>query len=103
MTAYILALLVCLALSAFFSASEMALSSANRLRLEGAAEDGSRSAKTALALLDRFDSALGAILIGNNLVNVASSSISSVIAITVAVRTGVAEGLCSTAATVTGW
>ena len=101
MTAYILALLVCLALSAFFSASEMALSSANRLRLEGAAEDGSRSAKTALALLDRFDSALGAILIGNNLVNVASSSISSVIAITVAVRTGVAEGLCSTAATVT--
>ncbi len=100
MTAYVLALLVCLALSAFFSASEMALSAANRLRLEGAAEDGDRSAKTALALLDDFDKALGAILIGNNLVNVAASSISSVIAITVAVRAGVAEGLCSTAATV---
>ncbi len=100
MIAYILALLVCLALSAFFSASEMALSAANRLRLEGTADDGSRAAKTALALLDDFDKALGAILIGNNLVNVAASSISSVIAITVAVRMGVADGLCSTAATV---
>ncbi len=100
MIGYILALLVCLALSAFFSASEMALSAANRLRLEGAAEDGSASASTALGLLDDFDKALGAILIGNNLVNVAASSISSVIAITLAVRTGVAEGLCSTAATV---
>ncbi len=100
MIAYILALLVCLALSAFFSASEMALSAANRLRLESAADDGSRSARSALALLDGFDSALGAILIGNNLVNVAASSISSVIAIAAAVRSGVAEGLCSTAATV---
>ncbi len=100
MTAYILSLLVCLALSAFFSASEMALSAANRLRLESAAEDGSRSAKTALSLLDDFDSALSAILIGNNLVNVASSSISSVIAITVAARAGIADGLSSTVATV---
>ncbi len=100
MTAYILALLLCFGLSAFFSASEMALSAANRLRLENAAEDGDRRAKNALLLLDRFDSALGAILIGNNLVNVASSSLSSVIAIAVAAKTGVAEGLCATAATV---
>ena len=100
MTAYVLALLVCLALSAFFSASEMALSSANRMRLESAAEDGDRSARTALGLLDSFDGTLGAILIGNNLVNVASSSISSVIAITVAARAELADGLCSTAATV---
>ncbi len=100
MIAYVLALLVCLALSAFFSASEMALSSANRLRLESAADSGSRSAKTALGLLDGFDNALGVILIGNNLVNVASSSISSVIAITIAAKAGLADGLCSTAATV---
>ena len=99
MTPYFLALLVCLALSAFFSASEMALSSANRIRLESAAEDGSRSAKTALTLLDGFDAALGGILIGNNLVNVASSSICSVIAIAVAARSGLADGLCSTVAT----
>jgi CBS domain containing-hemolysin-like protein len=78
----------------------MALSAANRLRLENAAEDGDRRAVTALALLDKFDSALGAILIGNNLVNVAASSLASVIALAVAARTGVADGLCATAATV---
>ena len=100
MTAYIIALIACFCLSAFFSGSEMALSAANRLRLENAAEDGDRRAKTALRLLEKFDSALGAILIGNNLVNVASSAISSVIALAVAARTGVARGLCATAATV---
>lgn len=100
MISYVAALIVCLALSAFFSASEMSLSAANRLRLESAAEDGSRSAGTALLLLDNFDRALGAILIGNNLVNVAASSISSVIAITLAARLDVAEGLCTTVATV---
>ena len=99
MTAYILSLVLCFCLSAFFSASEMALSAASRLRLENAAEDGDRRAVTALGLLDRFDSALGAILIGNNLVNVAASSLASVIALAVAARTGVAEGLCATAAT----
>ncbi len=100
MTAYILSLLLCFALSAFFSASEMALSAANRLRLESAAEDGDRRAVTALALLDKFGNALGAILIGNNLVNVAASSLSSVIALAVAARTGLADGLCATVATV---
>lgn len=100
MTGYILSLFVCIALSAFFSASEMSLSAANRLRLESAAEDGSRRARRALGLLDRFDRALGAILIGNNLVNVAASSLSSVIALTVAAETGAAEGLCTTIATV---
>ena len=100
MTLYIAALVVCVALSAFFSGSEMSLSSANRLRLENAAEDGDRRARAALSLLDRFDRALGAILIGNNLVNVAASSLSSVIALSVAAQLGVSEGLCTTAATV---
>ena len=100
MTAYILALIVCFALSAFFSGAEMALSAANRLRLESAADDGDRRAYVALALLKRFDTALGAILIGNNLVNVAASTLSSVIALQVARRTGVAQGLCATVATV---
>ena len=100
MIAYIVFLLLCFCLSAFFSASEMALSAANRLRLESAAEDGDRRAAQALVLLDRFDSALGAILIGNNLVNVAASSLGSVIALTVAARTGAADGLCAAVSTV---
>lgn len=100
MTALIAALLLCVVLSAFFSGSEMSLSAANRVRLENAAEGGSRSAGSALALLDRFDSALGAILIGNNLVNVASSSIASVIALAVSASAGLSEGLCAVTATV---
>ena len=82
-TWYVLAALLCVVLSAFFSASEMALSSANRIRLGNLAEDGNKAAALALRLMDRFDDALGAILIGNNFVNIALSSIGSVIAISV--------------------
>ena len=81
---YFVGAAVCIALSAFFSASEMTFSSANRLRLENLAEDGSRSARTAVYILGRYDDALSTILIGNNLVNIASSSIASVIAILLA-------------------
>ena len=72
------AILLCIFLSGFFSGSEMAYSSCNRLRLEGEKEDGSKAAALALYIVDHFDDALGAILIGNNLVNVASSSLLSV-------------------------
>lgn len=78
---YFVALVVLIALSAFFSASEMAYSSANRLRLENAMEDGSRRAKAAYAIVSKFDRALSAILIGNNLVNIGASSLASVIAL----------------------
>lgn len=81
MSLEIAAALACILLSAFFSASEMALSAANRIRLNNLAEDGKKSAALALALLDRFDDALSAILIGNNFVNIALSSLGSVIAI----------------------
>ncbi len=74
-------LLLCIVLSAFFSASEMAFSSCNELRLENAAEEGSRRAKTALRISNSFEDALSAILIGNNLVNIACSSIGSVLVI----------------------
>lgn len=81
MTSQIIAAIACVALSAFFSASEMALSSANRLRLENQAESGSRAAALAVRAIDRFDDALSAILIGNNFVNIAVSSLGSVITI----------------------
>ncbi len=77
----VLGIIVCVLLSGFFSGSEMAYSSANRLRLENEKEDGSKSAALALYILDHFDDALGAILIGNNLVNVASSSIATTLLI----------------------
>ena len=82
MTFYIAAAVACVLLSAFFSAAEMALSSANRIRLENLMEGGSRPAAMAVKLLDRFDGALSTILIGNNFVNIALSSLGSLIAIT---------------------
>ena len=82
MTIYIVLALVCLALSAFFSATEMAYSSSNRIRLENLAEDGNRAAARAVRILDKYDDALSAMLIGNNFVNIALSSLGSIIAIT---------------------
>ena len=72
-----------LILSAFFSGSEIAYSSVNRLRLETAA-DKRRSAAWALAIHDRFGDALSTILIGNNLVNLFASSVATMLALTLA-------------------
>lgn len=81
MTIFLVAagIVLCLIGSAFFSASEMAYSSCSALRLENLEEEGSRPAKTARFILDHFDDTLSTILIGNNLVNIASSSLASVL------------------------
>lgn len=71
-------IVLCICLSAFFSSSEMAYSSCNALRLERARDGGSKRAGVALRITERYDDALGAILIGNNLVNIAASSLGSV-------------------------
>lgn len=76
---YIL-LVVLLLFSAFFSASETALSSVNQIRLRNKAEDGDAKAGVALQLSDDFDRTLSAILIGNNVVNIASASLATVAA-----------------------
>ena len=72
-------LLICC--SAFFSASEMAYSSCNPIRLENLRDEGSRRAGTALRIAEHFDDALSAILIGNNLANIGASSLTSVLVI----------------------
>ncbi len=76
------AIVILIAFSAFFSASEMVFSSANKLRLENAAEQNRPAAKLALRIVERFDDMLSAVLVGNNLVNIATSSIGSLIAVT---------------------
>lgn len=81
---YILGILVCLFLSAFFSASEMSLSSVNEIRMENLSESGNKRAGKVMHLIRRFDDALSSILIGNNLVNIASSSLGSVLVILIA-------------------
>jgi len=75
------ALAVLLLSSAFFSASETAMMAINRYRLRHAADSGVRGAMRTQALLDQTDKLLGVILLGNNLVNSASATLSAVLAI----------------------
>ena len=72
-------LLICF--SAFSSAAEMAYSSCNLLRLENLREAGSKRAAVAVMIVKHFDDALSTILIGNNLANIGSSSLASVLVI----------------------
>ena len=79
---YLAAVIALLFGSGFFSASEMALTSANRMRLTSAAEEGNRAAAAAVGLMDRFDTALSAILIGNDLCNIGADSLVTLLMIT---------------------
>lgn len=75
---YILVVIL-VALSAMFSGTETAFSSANRIRLKNLVNEGNKRAKLALEITDNFDKMLTAVLIGNNIVNIASASIGTVI------------------------
>lgn len=70
-------LVVCVALSAFFSSSETAFTSANRVKLKTMAANGNKRAKMALALSEDYDRLITTILIGNNIVNIAGSSLAT--------------------------
>ena len=78
-TTCIIIMAVCLMLSAYFSATETAFSSANTTRLRTLAEKGSSNAALALKLLEQYDRLLSTILIGNNIVNIATASIGTVL------------------------
>ena len=78
-TTCIMIMAVCLLLSAYFSATETAFSSANTTRLRTLAEKGSRNAALSLKLLGQYDRLLSTILIGNNIVNIATASIGTVL------------------------
>ena len=71
-------IIVCIILSGVFSAAEMAISSCNRVRMENEAEDGNKKAARVLKLADEYDNTLSTILLSNNLVNIAASSLSTV-------------------------
>ena len=75
----IVALVILVAFSAFFSASETAFSSLNQIRLKSRAEEGDTSAARVLAMAEKYDKLLSSILIGNNIVNIAAASIGTVL------------------------
>ena len=70
-------LFVCVALSAFFSASETAFTSANKVKLKTMMLNGSKRAKLAYTLAEDYDRLITTILIGNNIVNIAASSLAT--------------------------
>ncbi len=65
--------------SAMFSGTETAYSSVNKLRLKNYEAQGSKKAAKALKLANKFDEVLTAVLIGNNIVNIAASSVSTLL------------------------
>ena len=71
----ILSIIVLLLLSAFFSSCETAFSTLNMLRLKSYVDNGVKSAKRTVYIVENFDKALVTILVGNNLVNIASTTI----------------------------
>lgn len=78
MAAKVIIIIVLLLLSGYFSASETALSSASRIRLKSLTAGGDKRAVRTLAMIEDFDKTLTTILVGNNIVNIASSSLATV-------------------------
>lgn len=85
----IILLVVLVLLSAFFSATETAFSSLNKVRLKYLANNGNKKAQKTLKLADDFTSLLSTILIGNNIVNITASSLSTVLFINMFGENGV--------------
>ncbi len=68
-------------LSGFFSSAETAFSTVNRVRLRTLAQEGNKGAARVLAILDQYGKMLSAVLIGNNIVNLYASSVTTTLAI----------------------
>ncbi|MFL2899313.1 MAG: HlyC/CorC family transporter [Candidatus Pelagibacterales bacterium] len=85
-----ISILLLLILSGFFSGSETALTASTRSRLTGLSNKGHKNAKTAIELLNKKESLIGAILLGNNLVNILASALATSLSIKIFGDTGVA-------------
>lgn len=72
-------LIVLVALSAFFSGSETALTSVNKIRLKSLEENGDKKAARTLRVAENYERMISTVLIGNNIVNIASASLATVI------------------------
>ncbi len=71
-------MILCILLSAFFSAAETAFSSVNKIKLMSLSENGSKRAKSVLDTVERYDSFLTTVLIGNNIVNILLATVAAV-------------------------
>lgn len=75
----LLGMVICIILSGYFSATETAFSSLNKTRIKYMAEKGSKRAKRTLQLAENYDKLIATILIGNNIVNITTASIGTLL------------------------
>ena len=90
-------------MSAYFSSTETAFLSINKIRLKTMADDGNKKAKKVLELADNFDALISTVLIGNNIVNILASSLSTLLFISLftdPISGAVNESLATTVSTV---
>ncbi len=78
-TISLIIVLCCLVMSAYFSATETAFSSLNRIRIKNMAEKGNKRAALVMKLSESYDSLLSTILIGNNIVNILGTSLVTIL------------------------
>ena len=78
-TAQILIIIVLIGLSAYFSATETAFTSVNRIKIKNMANDGNHKAERVLKLTQQYDKMLTTTLVGNNIVNIAMTAIATVL------------------------
>lgn len=78
-TASLIIIFICLVMSAYFSATETAFLSFNKLRIKTMAEKGNKRASLVLKLSANYDSMLSTILIGNNIVNILGTSLTTIL------------------------
>ncbi len=78
MSISIIIMVLCIALSAFFSSTETAYSSASRIKLMSYVENGNRRAGAVLELIENYDKLLTTVLVGNNIVNILLASLATV-------------------------
>ena len=74
----LIAILLCVALSAYFSATETAFNTFNKIRVKNLAEKGNKTAARALTLTENYDTLISTILIGNNIVNILGASLATI-------------------------
>ena len=86
-------LIILILLSAFFSSAETAFSTVNRVRMRALEEEGNKKAKKVNLILDNYSKMISTILIGNNIVNIAASSLATTLAIRINLIVGIATGI----------
>lgn len=91
----LIVVIILIALSAFFSSAETALTTVNKVRLKTLEEQGNKRAKRVLSILENNGKMLSTILIGNNIVNIFASSLVTTFALDVfgSVAVGIASGI----------